>query len=89
MPTFEIDLPTAQAKRFDLEFERFVIAKLICRSDVDVRTTRYSKGDGIERRAVFMSSREHFEDFRGRWRASRTPTSNEVGRAEARPGVNY
>lgn len=87
MPNFEIDLPSAQAKRFDLALQRFVVAELICRPDIDVRTTSYPYGDGIERRAVFISSPEHMEAFRSHWRVFRRALapSRDVGRAEPRP----
>ena len=69
MPQFEIDLPTAMAKRFDRAVHRFVVAELICRPDVDLSIAAYPTAPGIQRRAVYMSSTDHLQAFRQRWTA--------------------
>ena len=69
MPQFEIDLPTAQAKRFDRAVDRFVIGELIGRPDVDLSIAAYPKAPGVERRSVYMSSPDHLQAFKRRWAA--------------------
>lgn len=67
MPQFETDLSTENAKRFDQLVDRFVTKELICRPDVDLSVAAYSKAPGIERRAVYISSRDHMRAFERRW----------------------
>lgn len=67
MAHFEIDLPSALAKRFDNLLNNFLISELGCRRDVDVQTAAYVKEAGIERRSVFVSDEAAMQEFRRRW----------------------